>query len=377
MISQVKNKKNRRRRLLFAVLMGSFSLLYGATEKSAPVRLSNPVKRINNVQVNKAMRQVRQTVNDHQIVNNSLSIAIVCVGAAMFIHKYKSKGVAAAPAAIIPEVAPLNWGPYFASMIDPVGWGKWGLQLGVLLAGHHVIGGAVQYVIEKIEHDDSILWFKSKQTSYTQVMNDLIMYAEKIEKNDGAQEDQMVLKNLLIQAARDMVSQVEKIVGYMRYKAPLCEGKAEMAATLEKHMIDQTNNVVKELNACIAAGFRVSAVVGQGSALLKEYQELVDTCIDDFARLDPDACFQRDKHIASKDKRLLTRGRQIDCLPQEMQEKIELLIEKNAARLAQEERIKRVKYEEKMAARARARAAAQQSAAADRKQSKAGVHKKK
>lgn len=351
------NSKNTKSTIAFSFfIMLASSVTFPVHAVGTP---NAPLKLVDPAHIVKAARDARQTVHDHRMMGRALGV--VAAGQKFFelyslinsFSRDSSKEKEVDPKAAKDEDAAK--GGFFSRvgsgicdglscMVSPKSWGNGIVFIGKqvpIATGLIVTDIAIRSLAAKVNHPDSMLWFKNKETSYDQVMIDLVAYAQKIEKNEGSSEDKALTVSLFVQAARDMVAQIEKIVGYMHYRKAQLEDKALVVAEIERHIIRVTNELINELNKKIDELTKNSAQGGKATLIndtfLIEFKAKVDGLFESFVGLDENSHEQRSKNMIIANEHNRKVGRAIMALPAAMRAKVDSLLQENAERLAREE----------------------------------------
>lgn len=371
---------------LFVTMASSVSLpLYAAGTQSTPLNQSTSLKLVDPAHIVKAARDARQTVHDHRMMSRAL---VAVTAGQKFFELYTLMNSFSRDSSKEKEVDPKaakedaekggffsrvgsGIGDAFNCLISPKSWGNGVVFIGKqipTMTGLIVSDLMVRSLVAKVEHPDSMLWFKNKETSYDQVMSDLVVYAQKIKRNEGSAEDKALTVSLFVQAARDMVAQIEKIVGYMHYRKSQMHDKALLIADIERHIIRTTNELINELNKKIIelnkgnalnkadglnngnAQDRKVGIIGDkigdtlsSNKLLREFKAKIDELFNSFAGLDENSHEQRNKNTIAENKKMIAGnehnrkvGRAIMALPEAMRAKVDSLLQENAERLCRE-----------------------------------------
>ncbi|MCX5924985.1 MAG: hypothetical protein NT124_01645 [Candidatus Dependentiae bacterium] len=281
----------------------------------------------------KAAREVRQTIHDHKMGSRVLNV--VGIGQQLYGFYQLKEQYFAKPSDNISQrpqqqqFASQGWGESlsqgFSNLISPSKWSEWSLSFGkfaCVLAGHAVTQMAINKALETVNHEDTIFWFIEKQTSYQQSMQDLITYAQLLEKNEGTQEDKTLHKKAFVHTARDLMHQIEKIVGYIKYKASIIKNHASVLGDIAQDTVSKTNRIIGLLNTEINRGDVVTC-----TALLQEFSSVIDTAVDRSAAFDPDADTQRHNQLMAKNREFAKVGRAIVRLPKVAQDKVDTLLQ--------------------------------------------------
>lgn len=222
-----------------------------------------------------------------------------------------------------------------SNLADPSTWPTRCLGLGKAVAtifGHLMISNQIQKLIDKVDHDDTIFWFKDKQTSYNEATADAQSYAEKLNESDITPERAELHKKMLLLALGDTIHQIEKIVGYMHYKTTVLERShheayQEVSSALTREVVTITNEFVTIVNTRLTH----RQTDQDYATLVDSFTTKMDSLLDDFARLDPDAQVYRAQDLTTKNRQLAKLGRAILKLPPEMLNKVRsLLVESKA-----------------------------------------------
>ncbi len=186
-------------------------------------------------------------------------------------------------------------------LISPMAWwnclqaaGKIGVQIG----GQAVMSHLVHSMVKKVSHDDTLSWYKDKQTTFNSVEKELLSDIAKLAQQDIDSREREYRESSFIDLAQSLVYQMEKIVGYIKYKglkdSVTYQQPAEKAVA---YLIEATNQFARECNQVL-----VSVEASSGMLPASESSIVLDTTkltqsiedfyrksrkiIHDFARLD-------------------------------------------------------------------------------------------
>ena len=220
-------------------------------------------------------------------------------------------------------VNPVKWGEGIVGMVKRVPWAVTGM----------VMASTLHKAMEKINHSDTIFWFKDTYTTYPTIMLYTISYITNLEKEYDTPEASNHAKRLAMHAVQDLVQQIEKIVGYMHYRGPHFGEHTDIARDIAHRLVNKTDAFVALFNQELTQA-TIDAQKLKTDA--KELYEFIDTAIDDFGRLDTDIFVTEETRVARHLKNCTRLGREMVQLPADLHEKVLELLLESRSRKAQE-----------------------------------------
>jgi hypothetical protein len=174
-------------------------------------------------------------------------------------------------------------GNFGAWVINPQTWinGVKGLAfMGATGVAHH----HMTRTIEGIFHPDTISWYVSKQAKYQIKLALLKRYARMMQNNEVVAGERATFRRIMITLVNGLVSDVEKIAGFISFKAPKLD-------TIEKHysakmiipdLIDTTNHFVRAMEQELALVEGKSHII----AVVDRMEKNIVSSIQRFKNLD-------------------------------------------------------------------------------------------
>jgi|GEM_PF-5666904 len=165
--------------------------------------------------------------------------------------------------------------------------GKMGLQMG----GQVVLHTLVESSLKKVSHDDTLSWYKDKQTTFNTLEQELLSDVVALGQQDIDNRERAYRKSSFVDLAQSLVYQMEKIAGYIEYKG--LQNRAlyqEPAGRAVNYLIEETNLFVYACNQALVSlpASASSAIINTTklTKIIEDFYKKSRKTIHDFARLD-------------------------------------------------------------------------------------------